>query len=314
MKKIKSLLLGVLTTSLILSLAPSSATAAQDNTEITIQQTQPNNQIAFVEPIKTTSLNPNVIQEVNYLMTYDKATGVQSTRRLEPGETINSINSVTPLSQGGVLYSVLLTPLDGAEEADITFRIQGFVGSKPNRIDVNYTLYKGIQRGTTGTSVGGCSTIIQGILNVKEGKTVTCNKKINGTGYYFGEVKLNIKNVLGISIGTDSAQTRQILTNRRATVYPYHYDPYANRVMAEPDRTDWPRTGSSVTWGKAERGAYIKKYSELYPNNGWNWSGEVTNIHHVKPRDFGGTNAFDNLIPISARVHQTIVSPWFTGY
>lgn len=314
MKKFKNLFLGLLASSLILSLTPSAVIAAEDNPEISVQQIGPNNQVAFVEPIKATSLNPNAIQEVNYLMTYDKTTGVQSTRQLEPGETINSINSVTPQSQGGVLYSVLLTPLDGAEEADITFRIQGFVGSKPNRIDVNYTLYKGLTRGTTGTSVGGCSTIIQGVLNVKEGKTVTCNKKISGTGFYFGEVKLNIKNVLGTSIGTDSSQTRQILTNRRATVYPYHYDPYANKVMAEPARADWPRTGSSVIWGKTERGAYIKKYSELYPNNGWNWTGNVTHIHHVKPREFGGTNAFDNLIPIPARVHESIVSPWFTGY
>lgn len=217
------------------------------------------------------------------------------------------------MSQGGVLYSILLTPLDGAEEADITFRIQGFVGSKPNRIDVNYTLYKGITRGTTGTSVGGCSTIIQGILNVKEGKTVTCNKKISGTGFYFGEVKLNIKNVLGVSIGTDSSQTRQILTNRRATVYPYHYDPYANKVMTEPARADWART-ASVSWDSNDRYEYIKKYSELYPNNGWNWSGNVTHTHHVRPRNLGGTNAFDNIIPIPARVHESIVSPWFTGY
>lgn len=50
-----------------------------------------------------------------------------------------------------------------------------------------------------------------------------------------------MKNALGIYMGTDSAQTRQILTNKRATVYPYHYDPYSNKVKAEPARTDWTK-------------------------------------------------------------------------
>ncbi|PZT52156.1 HNH endonuclease signature motif containing protein [Paenibacillus silvae] len=150
-------------------------------------------------------------------------------------------------------------------------------------------------------------------MNVKEGKTVNCNKKISGTGYYFGEVKINIKNALGVSMGTDSSQTRQILTNKHATVYPYHYDPYSNKVMAEPARTDWART-TSVKWDSNDRYEYIKKYSELYPNNGWNWSGNVTHTHHVRPRNLGGTNAFDNIIPIPARVHESIVSPWFVGY
>ncbi|MFC9706597.1 HNH endonuclease signature motif containing protein [Paenibacillus sp. NPDC056933] len=322
MNKFKNGFLGFLAAALILGLSPVSATAAQDNNEITVQQVEGNNEIAFVEPLDSISkssndnpndVNPNEIKEVQYLLSYNNATGVQSTRLLEPNETIETLDSVTPLAQGGVVYGVLLTPIDGAAEADISFRINGFVGSKPNRIDLTYTLFRGVQRGTTGTSVGGCTASIQGILNVKEGKTVVCNKKISQTGYYFGKVDLNIKNALGVSMGTDSSQTRQILTNKRATVYPHHYDPYSNKTMAEPARTDWART-ASVTWGKTERGVYIKKYSELYPSNGWNWDGAVTHIHHVRPREYGGTNAFDNLIPIPARVHESIVSPWFTGY
>lgn len=266
-----------------------------------------------MEPIDSTTKNPNEIEEVQYVLSYDTATGAQSTRLLETNESINSIDSITTQSQGAVVYGVLLTPIDGAGEANITFRINGFVGSKPNRIDLTYTLFRGVQRGTTGTSVGGCTSTVQGILNVKEGKTVVCTKKISQTGYYFAEVKLNIKNALGVSMGTDSSQTKQILTNKHATVYPFHYDPYSNKTMAEPARTDWART-TSIPWTNDDRGKYIKDYSEKFPKNGWNWSGNVTHIHHVRPRNLGGTNTFNNLIPIPARVHESIVSPWFTGY
>ncbi|WP_426334696.1 HNH endonuclease signature motif containing protein [Paenibacillus silvae] len=319
MKKIKNYLLSLLTVTLIVTLLPLSANAEQDvSNEVVVLDVLGSNEIAFVEPsvvnnVQSEKQNPNEIEEVQYLLSYDKVTGAQSTRMLEPNETIESLSQITPMAQGGVVYGVLLTPIEGAAEADLSFRINGFIGSKPNRIDLTYTLYRGIQRGTTGTSVGACTAIIQGILNVKEGKTVTCTKKISQTGFYFGEAKLTIKNILGVVMGTDSAQTRQILTNKHATVYPFHYDPYSNKTMAEPSRTDWART-TSIPWTSDDRYKYIKEYSEKFPNNGWNWDGLVTHTHHVRPRNLGGTNAFDNIIPIPARVHETIVSPWFVGY
>ncbi|WP_425414546.1 HNH endonuclease [Paenibacillus pinihumi] len=39
------------------------------------------------------------------------------------------------------------------------------------------------------------------------------------------------------------------------------------------------------------------------------WSGAVTHIHHVRPRNLGGTNDFNNLIPIPAVIHESRVSP-----
>ncbi|CAM4526669.1 hypothetical protein [Paenibacillus xylanexedens] len=317
MKKIKNYLLSLFAATLVITLFPLSVNADQDlNDEVVVLDVQGNNEVAFVEPTVLTNVtdkNPNEIEEVQYLLSYDKVTGAQSTRMLEPNETIESLDTISPMAQGAVAYSVLLTPIDGAAEANITFRINGFIGSKPNRIDLTYTLFRGIQRGTTGTSVGGCTASVQGILNVKEGKTVVCTKKISQTGYYFGEVKLNMKSALGISMGTDSSQTRQILTNKNATVYPFHYDPYSNKTMEEPARADWART-TSVAWTSDDRYKYIKEYSEKFPNNGWNWSGNVTHTHHVRPRNLGGTNAFNNIIPIPARVHESIVSPWFVGY
>ncbi|MBU5444116.1 HNH endonuclease [Paenibacillus sp. MSJ-34] len=40
----------------------------------------------------------------------------------------------------------------------------------------------------------------------------------------------------------------------------------------------------------------------------------VTEIHHIRPRNLGGTNDFSNLISLPKSFHQTIVTPWFSGY
>ena len=50
-------------------------------------------------------------------------------------------------------------------------------------------------------------------------------------------------------------------------------------------------------WGPKERGAYIKQwYDRGYgtPEGGWS----AYDIHHIQPREYGGTNDFDNLVPI----------------
>lgn len=37
-------------------------------------------------------------------------------------------------------------------------------------------------------------------------------------------------------------------------------------------------------------------------------------IHHMLPLQYGGTNAFSNLLPINTSIQQKIVSPWWTAY
>nr|WP_286119127.1 HNH endonuclease [Thermoactinomyces sp. DSM 45891] len=38
-------------------------------------------------------------------------------------------------------------------------------------------------------------------------------------------------------------------------------------------------------------------------------------MHHIIPREYGGTNDFDNLIPLPRDFHQQRVTPWWnSGY
>jgi RHS repeat-associated protein len=58
-----------------------------------------------------------------------------------------------------------------------------------------------------------------------------------------------------------------------------------------------------VPWGAKERGAFIKEwYDRGYetPRGGWS----EYDIHHIQPREFGGSNDFWNLTPLQRKTHQ----------
>ena len=48
----------------------------------------------------------------------------------------------------------------------------------------------------------------------------------------------------------------------------------------------------------------------LAPEGGWS----QYDIHHIIPREYGGTNDFSNLTPVLRSVHQTGFNPWWMGY
>jgi hypothetical protein len=68
-----------------------------------------------------------------------------------------------------------------------------------------------------------------------------------------------------------------------------------------------------VPWGGKERGDYIKEwYDRGYSTPEGGWSGY--DIHHIRPREYGGTNDFDNLVPIPRDVHQQQFNSWWRDY
>jgi len=68
-----------------------------------------------------------------------------------------------------------------------------------------------------------------------------------------------------------------------------------------------------VSWGAQERGAFIKQWYDQgfqTPEGGW----AQYDIHHIIPREYGGTNDFWNLTPVLGTVHQTEFNPWWLQY
>ena len=46
------------------------------------------------------------------------------------------------------------------------------------------------------------------------------------------------------------------------------------------------------------------------PEGGW----DLYEIHHIKPREFGGSADFDNMVPLLKDVHRKVVTPWWNGF
>jgi RHS repeat-associated protein len=104
------------------------------------------------------------------------------------------------------------------------------------------------------------------------------------------------------------------VVNARGRVYPSVLDPRTGRpIAAPPSGLSRVQVADRVSWGGPERGAYIKEwYNRGYstPQGGWS----KYDIHHIVPREYGGTNNFSNLVPVLRPVHQQEFNPWWTNY
>ena len=110
------------------------------------------------------------------------------------------------------------------------------------------------------------------------------------------------------------APTPKVTVNTTGQNYPSIIDPRTGKPIPAPDAglVTIPK-GQRVEWGRYERGAYIKEWYERgypAPTGGW----EEYDIHHIIPREYGGTNDFWNLVPVLRPDHQTQFNPWWKGY
>jgi HNH endonuclease len=79
-------------------------------------------------------------------------------------------------------------------------------------------------------------------------------------------------------------------------------------IQAPPPGLTKVPVSERVPWGAQERGAYIKEWYDQgnsTPEGGWS----NYDIHHIIPRECGGTNDFDNLVPVLRDVHQQQFNP-----
>ena len=51
-----------------------------------------------------------------------------------------------------------------------------------------------------------------------------------------------------------------------------------------------------VKWNDTQRNKFKKEYEKKYGKAKFSWSGKYTEIHHVIPKEYGGTNKFQNLL------------------
>jgi RHS repeat-associated protein len=102
--------------------------------------------------------------------------------------------------------------------------------------------------------------------------------------------------------------------NQAGVPYPTVIDPRTGQPIPHPGagltKVDPSQRGQ---WGNQERADFIKEwYDRGYatPKGGWS----KYDIHHIVPREYGGTNHFNNLVPVPRDIHQKQFNPWWSKY
>ncbi len=135
-----------------------------------------------------------------------------------------------------------------------------------------------------------------------------CVANVMSAWFFFGRFRLDLTPDGGGGGGGRS------LLNRAGQEYPRILHPGTGEIVPHPG-TALQRVpvAERVPWGRAERGAYITEWYERglpTPEGGWS----RYDIHHILPREYGGTNAFENLVPVDRMVHQTEFNTWWRDY
>lgn len=102
--------------------------------------------------------------------------------------------------------------------------------------------------------------------------------------------------------------------NGNIEAYPHAYHPGTGDEMPFPigDLDRIPKD-ERFEWTNMDRYYYIQQWHDMgyeTPPGGWN----LYDIHHIKPREFGGDNSFDNLIPVPRSLHNQSITPWWRSF
>lgn len=111
-----------------------------------------------------------------------------------------------------------------------------------------------------------------------------------------------------------AAAGARVAVNAAGVPYPLVTDLRTGSPISYPgDGLSRVPVAERVTWNAQDRGAFIKEwYDRGFETPPGGWAGY--DIHHVQPREYGGTNDFDNLVPVPRDIHQQQFNPWWANY
>lgn len=201
-------------------------------------------------------------------------------------------------------YGVSVGYVDVALEGDGSGKMSAKLWKVGTISNPNITVK--LQKKTTGSSWSTAATkTFTSIGNVLSKSTVSCTTSVTAIWKVTLSGKLNGGDV--------SYSTYEFLYNKKAVRYPDYTDSGSGKKLAVP-ATNLAKVESRyrVTWSTSDRNKYINWYNQNYPNKITDWS--KYQIHHMRPREYGGTNDYSNLIPLLTTYHQKTVSPWWVNY
>jgi hypothetical protein len=120
----------------------------------------------------------------------------------------------------------------------------------------------------------------------------------------------------GMEAGEQLGQAAQMLSplNSRGEPYPTVIDPRTGEPIPFPDNPQLTPQEERVTWDSStDRAEFIREWHDRgyeEPPGGWS----EYDVHHILPREYGGTNDFDNLVPVERETHQQELNRWWSGF
>jgi RHS repeat-associated protein len=102
--------------------------------------------------------------------------------------------------------------------------------------------------------------------------------------------------------------------NYANTPYPKYIDPRTRTEVPFPKgNLQWIDKPLRVCWTGTERRMFIREWEQegfSVPPGGWS----KYDIHHIHPKEYGGTNDFWNLVPVERGFHQQHFNPWWDSW
>ena len=101
----------------------------------------------------------------------------------------------------------------------------------------------------------------------------------------------------------------------KINLYPKVIDPRTGRHIQFPSGIKGPVDKNlRVAWdSKKDRAAFIEEwYKGNYPTPRGGW--DKYDIHHIQPREFGGTNEFWNLVPVERKTHKDLFNEFWREF
>ncbi|WP_166243390.1 HNH endonuclease signature motif containing protein [Paenibacillus turpanensis] len=187
------------------------------------------------------------------------------------------------------------------------YYISSVIGTKPSSIVHSFNLNAATSRNGTYSSYDSDSGTT---TSISAGKQVLEDFYVVNTKFWEGSYTVTAFASNGQPYTPAVWKGYLGLANKKAVEYPSYISPHTGMHMSLPASTNWSKT-TSIDWTQKDRDNYIEKYVSTYGNPPWDW--DDYDIHHIKPRNYGGTNDFSNLIPLERNFHYT-VSAWWNNY
>lgn len=244
-----------------------------------------------------------------------KQKSLNNTKKVDPEALIsNEEKSITPESTTVNYAEVKYETTFNSTNSTITLKstITSLIGNKPVIILAGYDLFSSKTLEGTYSKVTGFDVEWTG-AQIYVGKSYSKTYTVTSTNFWMTQ-NTTTAGWTGSLPVTKTGQAGPVLSNKKASLYPVIKNEHSGQFMPIPTKANMPVVPleDRVPWNNTLRGQYITAYINTYGNPNWDWS--LLDIHHVIPREYGGTNSFYNLFPLPRDLHQQRVTPWWSSY